>query len=82
MGLPDARPVAAYDNMDVANVAAAPGFLAHYCARDRVRKVRAAQGTVLDNVKAEQSDGKCNRKIPPKRKERQGECGMLNVKYC
>jgi hypothetical protein len=30
----------------------------------RVRKVRAAQGTVLDNVKAEQSDGKCNRKIP------------------
>jgi hypothetical protein len=21
-------------------------------------------GTVLDNVKAEQSDGKCNRKIP------------------
>jgi len=30
-----------------------------------VRKVRTAQGTVLDNVKAEQSDGKCNRKIQP-----------------
>ena len=28
----------------------------------RVRKVRTAQGTVLDNVQAEQSDGKCNRK--------------------
>jgi len=37
--------------------AAAPGGLAR-----RVRKVRAAQGTVLDNVKAEQSDGQCNRK--------------------
>jgi len=23
------------------------------------------RGMVLDNVKAEQSDGKCNRKIPP-----------------
>jgi len=51
--------------------------------RSRVRKVRTAgsqaQGTVLDNVKAEQAewsqisirlefaqaDGKCNRKIPP-----------------
>jgi hypothetical protein len=31
-----------------------------------VRKVRTAQGTVLDNVKAEQSDGKCNRKKPPR----------------
>jgi hypothetical protein len=30
-----------------------------------VRKVRTAQGTVLDNLQAEQSDGKCNRKIPP-----------------
>jgi len=30
--------------------------------RGRVRKVRAAQGTVLDNIEAEQSDGKCNRK--------------------
>jgi hypothetical protein len=29
-----------------------------------VRKVRTAQATVLDNLKAEQSDGKCNRKIP------------------
>jgi len=30
-----------------------------------VRKVRTAQGTVLDNVQAKQFDGKCNRKIPP-----------------
>jgi hypothetical protein len=30
------------------------------------RKVRTAQGTVLDNVQAGQPDGKCNRKIPPK----------------
>ena len=29
-----------------------------------VRKVRTAQGTVLDNVQAGQPDGKCNRKIP------------------
>jgi hypothetical protein len=29
-----------------------------------VRKVRTAQGTVLDNVKAAQADGKCNRKKP------------------
>jgi len=30
-----------------------------------VRKVRTAQGTVLDNLQAAQADGKCNRKIPP-----------------
>jgi hypothetical protein len=30
-----------------------------------MRKVRTAQGTVLDNVQAGQPDGKCNRKIPP-----------------
>jgi len=29
-----------------------------------VRKVRTAQGTVLDNLQAAQADGKCNRKIP------------------
>jgi hypothetical protein len=37
-----------------------------------VRKVRTAQGTVLDNVQAEQSDGKCNRKIPPEEKDEGG----------
>jgi len=31
-----------------------------------VRKVRTAQGTVLDNVQAVKTDGKCNRKIPPR----------------
>ena len=31
-------------------------------SRERVRKVRTAQGTVLANGEAEQSDGKCNRK--------------------
>jgi len=31
-----------------------------------MRKVRTAQGAVLDNIQAGQPDGKCNRKIPPK----------------
>jgi len=30
------------------------------------RAIGESQGTVLDNVQAERSDGKCNRKIPPK----------------
>jgi hypothetical protein len=47
-----------------------------------VRKVRTAQGTVLDNVQAEQSDGKCNRKIPPR--EHRMRCGAVEVrvKWC
>jgi hypothetical protein len=32
--------------------------------RAAARKVRTAQGTVLDNVQAGRPDGKCNRKIP------------------
>ena len=44
-----------------------------------VRKVRTAQGTVLDNVKAEQSDGKCNRKIPQEEMQK-FECRMQNEK--
>ena len=31
------------------------------------RKVRAPQGTVPGNAWAARADGKCNRKIPPKR---------------
>jgi hypothetical protein len=38
-----------------------------------MRKVRTAKGPVLDNVKAEQSDGKCNRKQTAGRNPGKGE---------
>jgi hypothetical protein len=73
-----ARPVRATMPTVTADAAAAPGAIP-------VRKVRTAQGTVLGNAKAEkstqadESDGKCNRKIPLKRMQND-ECRMQNEK--